>query len=63
MAYLVDKWSLKEEIYQEFMDIADTILALSQQREGSSLPFLKELTEIQRKKLDDEINQLLGDVI
>ena len=33
VAYLVDKWALNEEIYREFMDIADTILALSQQRE------------------------------
>ena len=63
VAYLVDKWSLKEEIYQEFMDIADTILALSQQREWVISTFPKGTDrDSKEKKLDDEINQLLGDV-
>lgn len=30
--YLVDKWSAKPEVYQEFIDIADTMLALTKQK-------------------------------
>lgn len=63
VAYLVDKWALNEEIYREFMDIADTILALSQQREWVVSTFPKGADrDSKERELDDEINQLLKDV-
>lgn len=61
--YLVDKWSIDLEVYQEFLDTADTMLALTKQKEWLLSTFEKDSTRDKREKdVDDKIMQLLKDV-
>lgn len=61
--YLVDKWSVDEEILQEFVDTADTMLALSKQKEWilSVLPKGPERDK-KEKQTDEQIKEMLEDV-
>lgn len=61
--YLKDKWAIDLEVYQEFVDIADTMLALTKQKEWlvSTLPNGSERDE-QEKDIDTKIMQLQDDV-
>lgn len=61
--HFVDKWNIENEIFQEFIDIADTMLALSKQKEwiSSTLPRNNESEEKERQ-IDEQIKQLLEDV-
>lgn len=56
--YLVDKWAISTEIYQEFVDTADTMFALTKQRDWITSTF----SEGAAARVDAEINQLLEDV-
>lgn len=61
--YLVDKWSVSLEVYQELVDTADTILALTKQKEWISSTFSKgSIRDKKEKKVDSEIKWLLEDV-
>lgn len=61
--YLVDKWSVKTEILQEFIDIDDTILALTKQKEWILTTFNKGTERDKReKKVDSQIAQMFEDV-
>ena len=61
--YLVDKWSVDPEILQEFVDIADTILALTRQKSWIYNQFPRGAERDKReKKVDNQIMELLGDV-
>ena len=61
--YLVDKWSVNSEILQEFIDTADTILALTKQKSWiyNRFPRGKERDK-REKQVDDQIMELLEDV-
>lgn len=61
--YLVDKWSVNLEVYQEFVDIADTMLALVKQREWVLSTFIKgRERDKKEKRIESEMEQLLSDV-
>jgi len=61
--YLADKWSVNAEVFQEFIDIADTMLALVKQKEWIQSTFMKGIELDKReKRIDMEIEQLLSDV-
>ena len=61
--YLCGKWEVGKEVYQEMVDIADTMLALSKQREWivSTFPKGKERDEKERK-IDLEIRKMISDL-
>lgn len=52
--YLVEKLEIKPEIYQEFVDIADTMLALNKQRQWIRMTYTRE--DVKAKK-ENQINQ------
>lgn len=61
--FLADKWSVNAEVYQEFIDVADTMLALVKQKEWMLSTVAKEDERDKReKKIDSEIERLLADV-
>lgn len=61
--YLVDKWSVNTEVYQALVDTADTMLALTRQKEWIASTFSTgSIRDEKEKKVDSEIKQLLEDV-
>lgn len=61
--YLVDKWSVSSEVYQELVDTADTMLALTKQKEWIASTFSKgSIRDKKEKEVDSEIKQFLEDV-
>lgn len=61
--YLIDRWSVKSEVYREFIDTADTILTLTKQKDWIASTFSKGATRDKREKeVDTEIEYLLNDV-
>lgn len=61
--HLVDKWSIDKEVLQEFIDTADTMLALTKKKEWISTTFNKGIESDKReKKTDSEIKMLLDNV-
>ena len=63
VSYLVAKWSISSDVYQELVDTADTMLALSKQREWIASTFSKgSLRDKKEKEVDFEMKQLLDDV-
>lgn len=61
--YLVDKWSISQEVIQEFVDTADTILALSKQKEWIATTYGKgNVRDKKEKEVDAQINEMLEDV-
>lgn len=61
--YLIDKWSVDPEVYQEFADTVDTILALEKQKEWIASTFPEDSARNKRKRnLDITIKQLQDDV-
>lgn len=61
--YLVAKWSVSTEIYQELVDIAETMLALTKQRGWIASIFSKDsIRDKKERKVDSEIKHLLEDV-
>lgn len=61
--YLVDKWSVDSAVYQELVDTADTMLALTKQKEWIALTFPKgSIRDKREKDVDVEVMQLLDDV-
>lgn len=61
--HLLEKWEVSPEVYQEMVDTADTILALTKQKEWviSKFPKGRERDE-KEKKIDTEINTMLSDI-
>ncbi|WP_435083000.1 hypothetical protein [Ohessyouella blattaphilus] len=63
VSYLVTKWSIEKDVFQEFLDTADTMLALTKQKEWIVLNFSeKEEREKREKDIDEEIKMLLDNV-
>ncbi len=61
--YLVDKWSISLDVYQEFIDTADAMIALTKQKEWIASIFSKgSIRDKKEKEVDSEIKQLLNDV-
>lgn len=61
--YLVDKWSVSPEIHQELVDTADTMLALTKQKEWFALTLPEGTVRAGKEKyIDSQIEQLLDDV-
>ncbi len=61
--YLIDKWSVKPEVYQEFIDIADTMLALTKQKRWLDNNFsVGAEKDKKEKEIDIEMKRLLDDV-
>ena len=61
--YLVDKWSISSDVYQEFVDTADTMLALGKQKEWIISKFSKgSVRDKKEKEIDLKIKQLLDEV-
>lgn len=58
--YLVDKWSVSAEVLQEFVDTADTILALSKQKEWIAATYGKDaIRDKKEKEVNAQINEML----
>ena len=58
--YLVDKWSISPEVLQEFVDTADTILALSKQKEWIATTYVKgTVRDKKEREVDAQINEML----
>lgn len=63
VGYLVDKWSVSPEVYQELVDTADTMLALTKQKEWFALTLPEGTVRAGKEKyIDSQIEQLLDDV-
>lgn len=61
--HFIEKWSVKQEVYQEIVDTADTILALTKQKEWVSSTFAKgSIREEKEKIIDSEISTMLSDI-
>lgn len=61
--YLIDKWDISTEVYQEFVDIADTMLALTKHKEWIQKTFHKgSARDKKEKEVDTEMKQLTDDV-
>lgn len=61
--YLVDKWSVDREVLQEFLDIADTMLASVKHKEWIRTTYSTgNDRDKKEKETDDEIKMLLEDV-
>lgn len=61
--HLVEKWEIDKGIYQEMVDTADTMLALTKQKEWmiSTFPNGRERDE-KEKRIDSEIHTMLSDI-
>lgn len=62
--FLLEKWKIKTEVYQEMIDTADTMLALTKQKEwiNSTFPEGSEKSK-KKEKIDSEIDKLLSDIM
>ena len=61
--YLVDKWSVNPEVYQELVDTADTILALEKQKEWIVATFPEGSVRNKKKRnINTIIKQLQDDI-
>lgn len=63
VSYLVKRWKIKQEVYQEMVDTADTMLALTKQKEWVISTFPKgRARDEKEKRLDSEISTMLSDI-
>lgn len=61
--YLITRWSVKEEVYQEFIDTAETLLALEQHKEWIVQTVPRGCVRDNKEKdVDSEMQMLLNDV-
>lgn len=61
--YLVRKWNVKEEIYQEMLDTANTIQALRKQKEWIDKVIQNDYERDDKiKRIDVEIEKMLSDL-
>ena len=61
--YLIEKWNIDKEVYQEMVDTSDTMLALIKQKEWVVATFARGSTRDEKeKKIDSEINTMLSDI-
>ena len=59
--YMVEKLEAKPEIYQEFVDIADTMLALNKQRQWIRMTYTREDVKAKKENQIDQEMKLLAD--
>ena len=63
VSYLLEKWSINKEVYQEMVDTSETIRALMKQKEWIISTFAEGSTrDEKRKKIDSEINTMFSDI-
>ena len=61
--HLVSKWEVRNDIYQEMVDTADTILDLTKQKEWTLSTLRKgSKRDNKEREIDEEIESLLSDV-
>lgn len=61
--YFLKKWNINSEVYQEMVDTADTMLALSKQKDWITSTLPKDnIRNEKEKRIDSEINTLLSDI-
>lgn len=61
--YLLKKWEIGDEVYQEMIDTAETMLALTKQKEWLISKYNKNSERYYKeKKVDCEIQELLSDM-
>lgn len=61
--YLVEKLEVKPEVYKEFIDIADTMLALNKQRQWIQMTYTQENVKAKKEnQIDQEMKRLADDV-
>lgn len=61
--YLMDKWSIAPEVYQEFIDTAETLLSLKQYKSWISTAYTKgNIQEEKKKNIENEMQMLRDDV-
>ena len=61
--YLVEKLEVKPEVYKEFIDIADTMLALNKQRQWIQMAYTQENVIVKKENQIDQEMKLLADQI
>ena len=59
VSYLVERWKVEPDIYQEFVDTADTLLALTEQKIWTSNAYRDENKKAEKEKMIDEEKELL----
>lgn len=61
--YLIKKWNVKQEVYGEMINTADTMLALTKQKEWLMSTYEKgSIRDKKEKKIDFEIATMLSDI-
>ena len=61
--YLTDKWNISPEVYQEFIDTADTMAALIKYEDWTQSTFPRgKIRHEKKKSIDAEMKRLLDDV-
>ncbi len=60
--FLLQKWEISRTFYQELIDIADTMLSLSKEKEWVVANFNGHERDIKEKYLDEQIKKLFEDV-
>ena len=61
--YLVEKLEVKPEVYKEFIDIADTMLALNKQRQWIQMTYTQENVIAKKENQIDQEMKLLADQV
>lgn len=61
--YLVEKLKVKLEVYKEFIDIADTMLALNKQRQWIQMTYTQENVKAKKENQIDQEMKLLADQV
>ncbi len=62
--HLLEKWGVKQEIYLEMVDTADTMLALTKQKEWIYSTFDKgQLRDEKEKRIDLEFERMLSEIM
>ena len=61
--YLVEKLEVKPEVYKEFIDIADTMLALNKQRQWIQMAYTQENVIVKKENQIDQEMKLLADQV
>ena len=61
--YLVEKLEVKPEVYKEFIDIADTMLALNKQRQWIQMAYMQENVIAKKENQIDQEMKLLADQV
>lgn len=63
VSYLVRKWNIDDNVYQEMVDTSETMLALVKQKEWLLKTFFKDKERDEKEKIiDNEIDKMFTDI-